>query len=45
MNTDTFTDILESIDKKYIFAYNFYNKKIIKKYFATWKNGMMNPIF
>jgi len=31
-------DVMESIDKKYIFTYTLYDKKITKKYFSIWKN-------
>ncbi len=37
MNLETIYDIMEGIDKKYIFAYTKYNKRIIKKYFFFWK--------
>jgi hypothetical protein len=38
MNFEALYDAMESIDKKYIFTYTLYNKKITKKYFATWKD-------
>ena len=31
-------NIMENIDKKYIFIYTIYNKKLNKKYFTIWKN-------
>lgn len=37
INLEAFFDTMESIDKKYIFAYTLYDKKITRKYFATWK--------
>jgi len=37
INLEAFCDVMESIDKKYIFAYTLYDKKITRKYFATWK--------
>ena len=38
MNFEALYDVMESIDKKYIFTYTLYDKKITKKYFATWKD-------
>ena len=38
MNFEALYDVMESIDKKYIFTYTLYDKKIAKKYFATWKD-------
>ena len=38
MNFEALYDAMESIDKKYIFTYTLYDKKITKKYFATWKD-------
>lgn len=38
MNFEALYDVMESIDKKYIFTYTLYNKKITKKYFSTWKD-------
>ena len=38
INIEALYDVMESIDKKYIFPYTLYYKKITKKYFATWKN-------
>lgn len=38
MNFEALYDVMESIDKKYIFTYALYDKKITKKYFATWKD-------
>jgi hypothetical protein len=38
MNIEVFYDIMESIDKNYIFAFSLYDKKITKKYFAIWKS-------
>ena len=37
-NFEALYDVMESIDKKYIFTYTLYDKKITKKYFATWKD-------
>ena len=38
MNFEALYDVMESIDKKYIFTYTLYDKKITKKYFSIWKN-------
>ena len=38
INIEALCDVMESIDKKYIFTYTLYDKKITKKYFATWKD-------
>ena len=38
INIEALYDVMESIDKKYIFTYTLYDKKITKKYFATWKD-------
>ena len=40
MNIEALYDIMESIDKKYIFAFGLYDKKITKKYFAIWKDSL-----
>jgi hypothetical protein len=37
MNLEYLYDIMENIDKKYIFAYTIYDKKLTKKYFSIWK--------
>jgi hypothetical protein len=38
MNFEALYDVMESIDKKYIFTYTLYDKKITKKYFAILKD-------
>jgi hypothetical protein len=40
INIEALCDVMESIDKKYIFTYTLYDKKITKKYFATWKDSL-----
>jgi hypothetical protein len=42
MNLENIYDVMENIDKKYIFAYTIYDKKLTKKYFAIWKT---TPVF
>jgi len=37
MNLEYLYDIMKNIDKKYIFAYTIYDKKLTKKYFSIWK--------
>jgi hypothetical protein len=37
MNIETIYDVLNNIDKRYIFTYTIYDKKITKKYFFIWK--------
>ena len=37
-NFEALYDAMESIDKKYIFTYTLYDKKITKKYFAILKD-------
>ena len=37
-NIEAHYDAMESIDKKYIFTYTLYDKKITKKYFAILKD-------
>ena len=38
MNIEAICDVMESIDKKYIFTYTLYDKKITKKYFTILKD-------
>ena len=41
INIEALYDVMESIDKKYIFAFTLYDKKLTKKYFAIWKDSLV----